>query len=375
MKKRLLSAIMAFAMAGVLFTGCSSKQEDAPAASDDAQATSSEEATDEDALNVAILLNGTLGDKAFYDSAANGADMIETQLGCNTKVVEMTYDETKWEPTLLDFSEDPDYDIIVVGTWQMSEKLQAIAPQYPDKKYIIFDSTVDYEQEGVENVYSIEYKQNECSYLAGALAAMTTETGTIGFVGGMENTVINDFMVGYIQGAKDTNPDIKVLTAFVGNFSDSARAKELTIAQINQNADIIYQAASTAGLGVIDGCLEKDKLCIGVDSDQAEALLENDPDKANVILTSALKRVDISILQAMEKELDGSLEYGQRVVMGIAEGCVGLAKNDIYTSKVAEETQTTIDELEQKIQNGEIDIDTAFGKTTEEIQAVRDSVK
>lgn len=236
MKKRLLSAILALTMSCALFAGCQSNQDDTSKASDDAAPTSSEagEAGEQEGLNVAILLNGSLGDKAFFDSAANGADMLEKQLGCTTKVVEMTYDETKWEPTLLDFSEDPDYDVIVVGTWQMSEKLQAIAPQYPDKKYIIFDSTVDYEQEGVENVYSIEYKQNESSYLAGALAALTTKTGTIGFVGGMENTVIDDFMVGYIQGTKDTKADIKVLTAFVGNFSDSARAKELTIAQINQ---------------------------------------------------------------------------------------------------------------------------------------------
>lgn len=371
MKRRLLSAVMAVTMACCLFAGCKSESAKTP----DEAAQTSGETGEQKPLNIAILLNGSLGDKAFFDSAANGAEMLKEELGCNTKVVEMTYDETKWEPTLIDFSEDPDYDIIVVGTWQMSEKLQAIAPEYPEKKYIIFDSTVDYEKEGMENVYSIEYKQNESSYLAGALAALMTKTGTIGFIGGMENTVIDDFMVGYIQGAKDTNPDIKVLTAFVGNFSDSARAKELTIAQINQNADIVYQAASTAGLGVIDACLEKDKLCIGVDSDQAEAFKENDQEKANVILTSALKRVDISILQAIQADAKGELQYGQRAVMGIAEGCVGLAKNDIYTSKVPEDVQTKMDELEQDILDGKIIADTAFGKTTEEIQAVKDSAK
>ena len=82
----------------------------------------------------------------------------------------MSYDETKWMPTLIDFSEDKDTDIIIMGTWQMSEKLQEVAPQYPDKKYIIYDSSVDYSLGGLDNVYSIEYKQNECSFLAGAVA-------------------------------------------------------------------------------------------------------------------------------------------------------------------------------------------------------------
>ena len=377
---------MAAAVAVGALAGCSksSQTKDTEAAATEAADTATEksDAAGEtkseaaaDAPSVAILLNGTLGDKAFFDSAANGGKMMQEQLGCNYKVVEMTYDETKWMPTLIDFSEDDDYDIIIVGTWQMSEKLQEVAPQYPDKKYILFDSSVDYDADDESNVYSIEYKQNECSYLAGALAAMTTKTGTIGFIGGMENTVIDDFMAGYIQGAVDTNPDIKVLTAFVGNFSDSARAKELTLAQINQNADIVYQAASTAGLGVIDACLEKGKWCIGVDSDQAASFTESDPAKANVILTSALKRVDESTFQAVEKAFGAGLAYGQRVVMGLKEHCVGLAKNEIYLKNVSEENQKKIDELEQKIINGDIVVDTAFGKTTDEIQAIKDSVK
>lgn len=180
----------------------------------------------------------------------------ESQLGAEVKVVEMTYDETKWMPTLLEFSDDPETDIIIVGTWQMVRKTTRSCTQYPDKKYIIFDSAVDYSLGGLDNVYSIEYKQNKCSFLAGAVGA-STKTGTIGFVGGMENNVINDFLIGYIQGAKQVKEDIKMSIGYVGNFNDSAKAKELTLAQINQNADIIYQVASTAGLGVIDGATEK----------------------------------------------------------------------------------------------------------------------
>ena len=365
MKMKKISGLVALLLAStMLLSGCGGAKEEAQT-----------DASGADKPNIAILLNGTLGDKAFYDSAANGGKMIQDQLGAEVKVVEMTYDETKWMPTLLEFSDDPETDIIIVGTWQMVEKLQEVAPQYPDKKYIIFDSAVDYSLGGLDNVYSIEYKQNECSFLAGAVAASATKTGTIGFVGGMENNVINDFLVGYIQGAKQVKEDIKMSIGYVGNFNDSAKAKELTLAQINQNADIIYQVASTAGLGVIDGATEKDKFAIGVDSDQAAAFMETDKVKAEHILTSALKRVDESLFRAIQLEQEGKLTWGAKEVLGISEGCVGIAKNDIYKADVSAETVTMIDELEKGILDGSVVVDTAFGKSTDEIQAIKSSVR
>ncbi len=338
--------------------------------------TSDETATkDKDQLNIAVLLNGTLGDKAFFDSAANGAKMIEEQLGANVKVVEMTADETKWEPTLIDYSEDKDIDIIIVGTWQMKEKLEQIATTYPDKKYIIFDSSVDYKSFELPNVYSIEYKQNESSFLAGAVAAAETKTGTIGFVGGMEIQVINDFLLGYIQGAKHVNDGIKMNISYIGDFKDSAKAKELTLAQINQGSDIIFQVASTAGLGVIDAATDKDVFAIGVDSDQAASFVEKDAKKAEHILTSALKRIDISLLRAIKLEKENKLPWGQREVLGIKEECIGIAKNDIFKNSATDKTVKMIENLEKEILDGKITVDTAFGKTNEEISAIKESVR
>lgn len=379
MKRKLVLAALALGTSGVLAScGGAAKTETAKVEGTESAAVEEKKAEENTAgnkPNVAILLNGTLGDKAFYDSAANGGKMMQEELGLNVKTVEMTYDETKWMPTLIDFSEDKDTDIIIVGTWQMNEKLQEVAPQYPDKKYIIFDSAVDYTKEGMENIYSIEYKQNECSFLAGAAAAMSTKTGTLGFVGGMENYVVNDFLVGYVQGAKYVKDNIKINIGYVGNFNDTAKAKELTLAQINQNADIVYQVALTAGLGVIDGVTEKDKLAIGVDSDQAEAFIETDKEKAEHILTSALKRVDLSLFRAIKLETEGKLAWGTREVLGIKEGAVGIAQNSIYDSLASDETKKTVAELEEKITSGEIEVDTAFGKSTDEIQKIKDSVR
>lgn len=370
--KRLLSALLIAAMSLTFaLTGCSSQEakSEEPAAGNTSQSDSAASGKN---LNVAILLNGTLGDKAFFDSAANGAKMMESELGCTTKVIEMTADETKWVPALTDASENPDYDIIIVGTWQMSEKLAQIAPQYPDKKYIIFDSSVDYKNGKCSNVYSIEYKQNECSFLAGVAGALTSKTGKLGFVGGMENTVINDFLMGYIQGAKAVNPNIKILISYVGNFTDTAHAKELTLAQINQGADVVFQVASNAGLGVIDGCAAKGKYVIGVDSDQALAFQSSDPAKAQAILTSALKRVDMSITKAVKESQEGTLKYGQSQSLGLADDCVGLGT---YNKNVSKDVQDKVAEYAEKIKDGSIKVDSAFGKSTSEIEAARKSVR
>jgi len=163
MKKRTLSLLIVLMMVLTFgLTGCGGGDTDTEEPSGD-QA---------EALKIVLLLNGTLGDKSFFDSADNGLKMVQEKYGdsVETKTIEMTYDETKWQPTLQDIS-DEDWDIIIVGTWQMQEMLQEIAPMYPEKKYIIFDTSVDYENFDLGNVYSINYKQNEGSFLAGALAA------------------------------------------------------------------------------------------------------------------------------------------------------------------------------------------------------------
>lgn len=339
----------------------------------------------EEPLKVALLLNGTLGDKSFFDSAHRGLQMAKEEFGdkVEVKTVEMTTDETKWLPTLYDYSDDGSWDVIIVGTWQLAEPLQEVAPKYPDQKYFIFDQDVKYEEGDYGNVYSILYKQNEVSFLAGALAArMTTSTEldmndptqkTIGFLGGAENPVIDDFLLGYIQGAKHVEEDIKVVISFVGNFYDTPKGKDLALSQYQQNGvDIGFNVAGLAGLGQIDAAEEIGKYAIGVDSDQA--VIFGEP-TANYIPTSAMKNVDNSIYRAISLELEGKLQYGVRESLGIKEGGVGIADNEYYQKIVPQAIRDEISELSSKIENGEIVVDTAFGKTNEEIQAIKDSVR
>lgn len=344
----------------------------APAAAPTAPA-SQEAAASGEPLKVVLFINGVLGDKSFFDSAQRGIDRAVAELGVQAKTIEAGLDQTQWEPALVDAAENEDYDVMIVGTFQMIEFLEKIAPQYPDKKFFLFDAPVNYEGEACapnkcENVYSILYKQNEGSYLAGVYAAaMTTQEmegmnpeAIIGSVGGQEIPVILDFMVGYEQGARDTNPDIQVIRQFAGSWNDPAKGKELAKAQYSQGADIVFQIAGGTGQGVFAAAQEDGRYAIGVDSDQALIIADADPAQAERILTSMMKNVDNSLFRGLQMHLEGKTPYGTAESLGIAEGGVGLARNEYYEKYTPDAVKALVDEAEQKVINGEIVVDTAF---------------
>jgi basic membrane protein A len=372
MTRRLFS-LTAILMLALLIGACTG-QAAAPAPGGAAEATAPAEgesaAPSGEPLNVLLFINGSLGDKSFFDSAQRGIDRAVTELGIEADTIETTYDATQWEPALVDALANGDYDVIVLGTSNMVEYVQRIAPQYPDVQFIFFDDTVNYEtcENNCANVYSMLYKQNEGSYLAGVYAAaMTTQEldgmnadAIIGSVGGQEIPVILDFMVGYEQGAKDTNADIQVIRQFADSWNDPAKGKELTKAQYSQGADIVFQIAGGTGQGVFEAAAEDGKYAIGVDSDQALAVQEADPAQAERILTSMLKNIDNSIVRALQLHIDGTLPYGQVENLGIAEGGVGLARNEYYETNTPDSVKALVDEAEAKITSGEIVVETAF---------------
>ena len=370
--RRLFSTVLAGTVAMTALVGCS--QTEAPATENTGTEATKDPEIDEEALKVALLVPGNLGDKSFFDSANNGMQLIEEQLGAEIKVVEMGVDQTKWEPTVLDFS-DQDWDIIISGMWDMTPVLNEVAELYPDNHYINFDTS---DETVAENVYAMFYKTNELSFLAGSLAALQAEAAgsdTIGFIGGMDNPGINDFLIGYIEGAQYINPDIKVATSYAGSFVDATKGKEVAISMYNQGVEIIFQVAGQTGVGIIDAAKELGKPVIGVDSDQTLAFMESDPEKANSIVSSALKKVDEAILRAVKLHEEGTLPYGTHETLGLPEGVVGLAKNDIFKEKVSAENQAKLDEVEAAVVAGEVTVSTAFGLTTEEIAARRDAVR
>jgi len=367
MKKLRKNGVIMLLVGTMLLAGCGAKNTSDGESEKDNQGTAN--------LKVAAMLNGNLGDKSFYDSANEGMQRMKDELGVEIKVVESGYDETKWEPALIDLCEE-DWDIIITGTWQMTDYVTQASEDYPDKKFIVFDTSVDYTDGKNANVYSIEYKQNEGSYLAGAIAASITESGKIGLIGGMDIPVINDFVVGYIQGAVDTKSDIQIATAYIGNFDDPAKGKELGLAQIDLGADVLFPVASTAGNGALEAAKEKDIPAIGVDCDQALLFQEaGDEELANLIMTSVLKEVGNSLVRAIELELNGGgAPWGETEQLGIQEEAIGLAKNEIYETALSQELRDKIEELEGQINRGEIEVKSAYGMSTEEINELKNSV-
>ncbi len=375
----LLAAMMVFSLVACAKEPAKAPTEEKPAAE--------KPAGEAKPYKAALLLNGTLGDKSFFDSANEGLQKLKDELGAEKfdfKVEQMggaAADEPKWKPTLLDYCDSGEYDVIIVGTWQMSEALAEAAKEFPDQKFIFFDETFDFTKGDFKNIYNVLYKQNEVSFLVGAAAAMMTTDSSlpmvdpsnkmIGFLGGMENSVIQDFLLGYIQGAKHVEPEIKVALSYVGDFIDSAKGKELALVQYQNGVDVGYNVAGSAGLGQIDAAVDSKKYAFGVDSDQAALL----PEKADYIPSSALKNVGNSLIRAIKLDMEEKLEFGKSEKLGFAEGGVALVKDDHYKKIVPEKIRTKIDELEKEIVDGKIVVDTSEGKTTEEIKAITDSVK
>ena len=333
--------------------------------------------------NVAYLVNGNLGDKSFFDSAEAGLAQLKADGRIDYVTIEMggtDEDQPTWLSTLYDVSEDGGYDLIVCGTYQMPDYLKEVATQYPDQLYAIFDDTT-YVGEN-QNVVNLSYRQNDMGYRIGVYAACMTvdtnvaninEDAVVGFVGGVDSPVINDFLIGFIEGAQSVNPDIKVDTRYTNDYVDTAIAKEYGLSMINDNkCDIIWGFAGNAGNGAAEAALETGKAWfIGVDSDQE---LTFSPDLAAITLTSGLKNIGNSLVWLFDEWDAGRTYWGQVVELGIAEGGVGIVTDKNYDKLASAETKAAVEAAQNAILNGEVVVDSAL--TNQELAVeLRDSVR
>lgn len=313
--------------------------------------------TADNPMKIALVIHGTLGDKSFFDSAASGMEKIEAELPVDATIIELGYDRSKWEPGIMDVA-DSDYDIVIAGTFDMTGFLVELSEEYPEKKFISFDDAPDFSACSCENVLAIIYGTSTAGYLAGYAAGKITETGTLGTILGVEFPGVTDFKTGFDQGALDANPDVKIVNAVSGTFNDPAKGKEIGIAQLNQGADIIFPISGSTGIGALQAVKDAGALAVGVDSDQATIFAETDMAQAEVIFTSVEKKVGESLFLAIEGTLDGSQEYGKRILLGLKEGAVGISKNQWYEKIVPSDVRAEIEDIEAKIISGDIIVKT-----------------
>ncbi|MEX0311057.1 MAG: BMP family protein [Tateyamaria sp.] len=280
-------------------------------------------------------------DKSFNEAAFNGAKRWADETGNSFREIELQ-SEAQREQALRRFAESGANPIVMAG-FAFADALGQVAADYPDTAFTIIDMVVD-----APNVRSVVFNEHEGSYLVGMMAAKASESGTVGFIGGMDIPLIRKFACGYAQGVKAVNPDATVIANMTGTtpaaWNDPVKGSELTKAQISQGADVVYAAAGGTGVGVLQTAADEDILSIGVDSNQNYL-------HSGKVLTSMMKRVDNAVYQAFT---DGpGMETGFNV-MGLANGGVGYALDEHNESLVSAEMKTAVDEASAAIASGEL---------------------
>ena len=280
-------------------------------------------------------------DKSFNEAAFGGATRWAEETGGSFAEFEITSDAQR-EQAIRRFAEDGNNPIVMAG-FSWATPLAAVAPEYPDLKFSIIDMVVD-----APNVQSVVFNEHEGSYLVGMLAAMASEDGTVGFIGGMDIPLIRKFACGYAHGALAVNPDATVIANMTGTtpaaWNDPVKGSELTLAQISQGADVIYAAAGGTGVGVLQTAADQGVYSIGVDSNQNYM-------HPGSVLTSMMKRVDNAVYDAFTAGAD--LEAGFNV-MGLSNGGVGYALDEHNADLITDEMKAAVDAASAQIASGEL---------------------
>ena len=284
-------------------------------------------------------------DRSFNQASFEGAERFREETGVAYREFELQSDAQR-EQALRRFAEQG-HDPVVVAGFSNASAMQTVAAEFPDTNFAIIDMVVD-----LPNVRSVVFNEHEGSYLVGVLAAMASQTGKVGFVGGMDIPLIQKFACGYVQGVKATNPDAEVFQNMTGTtgaaWNDPVRGGELAKSQIDRGADVIYHAAGGTGVGVLQTAADNGVLGIGVDSNQNHL----HPGK---VLTSMLKRVDNAVYDAMMDAHNGAFTPGV-YVMGLAEDGVGYALDENNAALITDEMKAAAEEARAKIISGEITV-------------------
>jgi len=307
-----------------------------------------------------IIATGGLGDKSFNDISYAGVKRAKEELGIDFDYVEPAA-IAEYEGYQRDFAKTGDYEIIICVGFDQKEALTIVAEEYPNQTFVLIDEIVD-----KSNVASLLFKMNEASFLVGVVAGMTTETDTVGFVGGMDIPLIRDFFGGYKAGAEWANPNVTVLTpVFVGGWADPTTGKENALGLIDLDADALFVAAGKSGLGALEAVHEAEIVGLGVDACQCYLYAE--------VLASATKRVDVAVFEMIKDTVEGTFEGGV-YSRGLEEkwvGCCRLSEEEEFWETVwspfefthaslEAEVTNKIEEARDKIIAGEITVPSAF---------------
>ncbi len=309
----------------------------------------------DDKIKVGLVTDtGGIDDRGFNEFSINGLEKAETDLDIEKRLY-LSQSADDYEPNLTAAAEDGNDLIIAVG-FLLAPSTIKVATDFPDISFAGVDhfygktgTDSGCEKGGtcaVPNALGMQYPSEESGYLAGVVAALMTKTGTVSSVGGKKIPPVDNWIAGYQQAVKDTKPSVKVLNAYSDNFDDLAKCKELALDQIGQGSDVVFQVAGKCGLGALDAACEKNVKAIGVDVDQSG--------QGPCVVTSALKPLESSVFDLIEKFKNGDFKGGDNAFYGVEQLPDAKLLTD-YTSDVPENAKTAVAEAEKKLKAGTID--------------------
>jgi basic membrane protein A len=332
-----------FLLASLFFVSCGRKPEPAP--------QSGGPAPGGDAWKVGLVFDvGGRGDKSFNDAAYRGLEKAKKELGVDFEYIEPGPGAER-EAALRQLSSRPDIRIIFGIGFIFTDDISKVAEDFPDKHYACIDYTVTPSTRLPANLVALEFKEEEGSYLVGTLCALMSRTHTIGFVGGMQSPLIKKFEVAYVAGAKYADPGCQVLISYAGStgdaFKNPGKGKELALGQYDRGADIIYHASGVTGLGVFEAAREKDKLAVGVDSDQSR-------EAPGHVLTSMVKGVDVAIFDEIKAQKENTFQGGRIETFGLKSGGVGYVYDESNMNLIPKEVRGKVEDVRRRIIGGDI---------------------
>jgi basic membrane protein A and related proteins len=288
---------------------------------------------------------GGKNDRSFNQSASEGAERFKKESGVAFREFEIT-NAAQREQIMAQIARRGASIIVAVGFTQASA-VEKVAKQFPNVKFTIIDAVVD-----LPNVQSVNFREQESSFLCGMAAAMASKTGKIGFVGGMDIPLIRKFALGYAEGAKSVNPQIEVFQNMTGTtptaWNDPTKGAELARSQFGRGADVIFHAAGATGTGVMQAAKDAGNLSIGCDSNQNYV-------HPGSVLTSAVKRVDVAVFKAFTDAKAGTWKPGQ-LVLGLAEEGVDYALDEHNRKLITPEMEARLTQARADIISGKLKV-------------------
>jgi len=307
-------------------------------------------------LKVAVVAGDAIGDRGFTDMAYFGIQKAAKDFNIKYKIFECHVNPAKYFDALKAAAQY--YDLIFVDPGYFFDKeLKEIVKMYPNKTFVYIDGITN-----LPGVISVPFKQNEGAFLAGALAALLTAKTSlklinpekiVGFVGGADMPVIRDYQVGFEQGVKYIDPEVKVVVKYAGTHYDPAKGKETAFAVYKEGADVIFQAAGPTGLGVLEAAKDYKFYAIGVDIDQGYL-------QPGYIVSSMLKRVDVAVYDIVKKAMEGTLEKAKIYTYGVKNGGIGLVYNEYTMDIIPASVYLEMKKIEKDMMEGKIIVKSYF---------------